>query len=152
MKRRLASFLKALIDLAPLSVVAAGCAGTLCVKLVDASNGRPLAGVSTSWQQYYHGYFHLKREGPTNLPPTVQDGLITVGDLHRNWSSSFIFACPGYSNVYGELTSKGKLILADKVEYYPSEKFAGQFYLKEGLVPASQSNGCFVVPLPKSGE
>ena len=93
-----------------LSLLAAGCAHTICIKAIDASTKEPLAGVSTQWLQYYHGYFHLGHEGPTNLPFSGKDGLISVGDLHRNWSSSFIFACPGYSNIYGEYTSRGRMI------------------------------------------
>jgi hypothetical protein len=151
MRPRLAFNLKLLIALAPVALVAAGCARTLCVKVVDASSGRPLSGVSASWQQYYHGYFHTGHEGPTNLPPSGDDGLIRVGELHRNWSSYFIFSCPGYSTVYGEFTpSRGQMIVADEIKYFPPGRFAGEFYLKGNMTSTSQSNGCFVVPLPES--
>ena len=110
-----------------LPLVVTGCAQTLFVKTIDASTGRPLASVTTSWQQAYHGILHYGHEGPTNLPPSGQDGLVNVGELHRNWSGSLIFTCSGYSNVYGEFTSKGKLILAEQIEYFPPVSLRDSF-------------------------
>jgi len=149
MKTGSISILVLSVALGLLGLVVTGCAHTLCVKTVDATTGRPLAGVSTSWQQSYHGIVHFGHEGPTDLPPSGEDGLINVGELHRNWSGSFIFACPGYANVYGEFTSKGKLILAEKIEYFPPGKLEGQFYLKGDMTSAPQSNGCFLVKMSK---
>jgi hypothetical protein len=152
MKRLLVSILTLLTMLLPLLLVAAGCASTpnmLCVKVIDASTRRPLAGVSTSWQQYFHGYFHLEQEGPMDIPISGNDGLISVGNLHRNWTSIFIFTCPGYSNIYGEYTSRNKMILADKIEYFPAGGLSGQFYLTGNMTSALASNWCFVIPLHK---
>jgi hypothetical protein len=148
MRPRLAFSLKLVIALIPVSLILAGCVRTVCIKTVDAATGRPLAGVSTSWRQDYDGYFHVKHEGPTNLPLTSQDGNISVGGLHRYWTSSFIFSCPGYSNVYG-IYSLGELGLAERVRYFPPGPFKDEFFLEGKLTSASLSNGCFLIPMQK---
>src|SRR5690349_7267506 len=122
------SILPLLVVLGLLPLIATGCAHALCVKIVDASTGKPLVGVSTSWQQYYHRYYHSGREGPTNLPPSGEDGVITFGKLHQGWTSYFVLACPGYSNVYGCFPVRGKLHMAKEISYFPPGRFAGEFY------------------------
>ncbi len=149
---RMTSILKSLMGLVQLQLVVTGCAHTVCLKVIDASTGRPLAGVSASWQQTYHGVLHYGHEGPTNLPSSGENGFIKVGKLHRDWSSTFIFTRPGYSNVYGGFTSKGKMLLGEEIRYFPPGRLDGQFYLKGRIVSAFLSNQCFVVPLPKSSE
>lgn len=149
MKPCLASILKLVIAFTSVSLVVAGCAApTLCIKTVDAETGQPLAGVSTSWRQDHNGYFHLEHEGPTNLPPSGQDGIISVEGLHRDWGSRFIFSCPGHSNVYG-FYSVGKMGLAERVTYLPPGPLEGEFILDGNLTSAFQSNGCFLVKMPR---
>ena len=134
-----------------MALVAVGCAHNICLKTVDATTGAPLAGTSVSWRQDRHDIvLGLASYGPTNLPPSGQDGVVEAVGLQRNWVSSFVFTHPGYSNVYG-IYSGGKLGLAERVSGLEG-RFKGQFILEGKLATASLSNGCFVVPLPKSGE
>jgi hypothetical protein len=148
----LVSTLKWLIVLGPLALVVAGCAHDICLKTVDATTGAPLARTSVSWRQDRHDIvLGLASYGPTNLPPSGEDGVIHVGGLRRNWASRFVFTHPGYSNVYG-IYSRGGLGLAERVWDAGEGRFKGQFTLEGKLATASLSNGCFVVPLPKSGE
>src|SRR5207302_9601841 len=147
MRPHFASSVRLLIALTPLSL-AISCARTLRIKTVDAATGQPLAGVSTSWRQDYNGYFRLEHEGPTNLPPSWQDGIIRIEGVHRYWGSRFIFSCPGYSNVYG-FYSVGRLGLAESVTYLPSGPLEDEFILEGKPTSASLSNGCFLIPMPK---
>jgi hypothetical protein len=119
-----------------------------CLKVIDASNGFPVERVSITWQQSYHGYLSAKREDTLKLS-TPKDGLVLLKNLHRNWSSSFIFESPGYSNAFAELTSKGKLILAEQINYFPPGQYAGEFYFTGKGAFAAISNRCFIIPLQK---
>jgi hypothetical protein len=130
-----------------------GCAQKICLKAVDARTHEPLEGVSVQWLQARNQMFQLrKQEGPTNLPPSGTDGVIRVVGLHRWWSSDFIFACPGYSNVYGGYDS-GRLTLAPAMSHYPPmpwpDPFKDQFTLEGQLKLAQKSNGCFLVEMHK---
>jgi hypothetical protein len=146
MKRSIALNLKLKVLLGIVSLVLTGCGHTIRLKVVDAATKEPLAGVSTLFRQDYDGYFHLKHEGPTNLPPSGHDGVIAVSGLHRNWYGRFIFSCPGRSNFFG-LYSVGSLGLADRIRYMPPGPFEGQFILEGTLTSASRSNGCFLIPM-----
>ncbi len=90
----------------------------------------------------------LIHEGPTNLPPSSQDGIIDVGRVHRNWQITFIFSRAGYSSVYG-VYGVGKLALATNVVYYPPGQFEGQFFLDGELKSAVKNDGCFLVPMQR---
>ena len=70
---------------------------------MDSQSGQPLSSVRTEWVQSktdWHGDFH--KYGPTNLPPSQADGLITVPDVHRNWGSKLTFSRSGYADVWCE--------------------------------------------------
>jgi len=130
-----------------------GCAHTICLKAVDARTHEPLEGVSVQWLQARHQMFQsLKQEGPTNLSPSGPDGITRVVGLHRSWTSEFIFACPGYSNVYGGYGS-GRLTLAAAMSHYPPVPWPGpfkdQFMLEGQLKLAHKSNGCFLIEMHK---
>ena len=151
MSRCVASNLQLGVLLTAMALVAVGCAHTICLKTVDATTGAPLAGTSVSWRQDRHDIvLGLASYGPTNLPPTREDGIVEAVGMRRNWSSSFVFTHPGYSNVYGGY-SRGTLTLAERTHALEG-RFKGQFILEGKLTTAFLSNGCFVVPLPKSGE
>jgi hypothetical protein len=48
------------------------------IKTVDARTSRPLAGVSTRWMEERQDLIlGTHRFGPTNLPPSAQDGVIS---------------------------------------------------------------------------
>jgi len=141
--------LKQLIAACSGAALLVGCAHTIRIKIVDATTREPLEGVSTRWLQARHQMFQqLKQEGPTNLPPSRQDGTIVVGGLHTWWSSDLIFSCPGYSNVYGQYGS-GILCLARRMRYFPPGPLQEQFILEGGVRVAEKSSGCFVVEMQK---
>ena len=136
-----------------LAVAMAGCANrSICIRAVDAKTRKPLAGVTTEWSEHRHQMFRpLTHYGPTNLPISGQDGQIEVRSLHKNWLSTFVFSCPGYPNLYGRY-SGGVLNVGTNVLYYPPGQLDGEFRLQGDTETAVKSNGCFVVPLPKSSE
>lgn len=150
--RNISSNIQLGVLLTAMALVAVGCAHDICFKTVDATTGAPLPGTSGSWRQDRHDIvLGLASYGPTNLPPSGQDGVIHVHGLRRNWTSRFVFTHPGYSNVYG-IYSRGGLGLDERVWDAGEGRFTGQFTLEGKLATASLSNGCFVVPLPQSGE
>jgi hypothetical protein len=88
-----------------LALLAAGCSSTSTwhFRAVDSQTGQPLSGVSTVWVQSktdWHGDFH--KLGPTNLPPSQADGLITIPDVHKSWAGKLTFFRSGYSDTWCE--------------------------------------------------
>ena len=150
MKPNSASCLILAVALASMSLILAGCAHTMSahtisIKAVDSATSQPLAGVSTWWRQDYKdlllGSSHY---GPTNLPPSQENGVINIRGLHPTWSSRFIFSCCGYSNVYA-ICSGDTLTLADQITSLPGD----QFILEGPLTSITPSNGCFIIPMPR---
>jgi hypothetical protein len=152
MSRSVASNVQLGVLLAALALVAAGCAHDIRLKTVDATTGAPLAGTAVSWRQDRHDIvLGLASYGPTNLPPSGEDGVVHVVGLRRYWTSRFVFTHAGYSSVYGAY-SRGGLGLAERVWDTGEGRFKGQFILEGKLTTASLTNGCLVVPLPKSAK
>ena len=153
MSRNLFPNVLSVVLLVAVSLVAAGCArNIICFKTIDATTGAPLAGVSVRWRQDRHDIIRgLDSYGPTNLPPSREDGAVTVVELRPFWTSRFIYTCPGYSNVYG-IYNRGALGLAERVSDPGEGRFKGQFILEDNVMAACLSNGCYVVPLPRSAK
>jgi hypothetical protein len=98
MNRRTGNFITALVG----ALLATGCARTIQFKAVDAATGQPLPGVATSWSQdSNHGWLGEYHFGPTNLPPSKEDGIIIIDGIHRTKLNEFIFSRNGYAPVYG---------------------------------------------------
>ena len=150
MKPKILSAANLALVLGLLVFALAGCANqSICIKAVDASTQKPLAGVTTEWREHRHQMFRpLTHYGPTNLPPSGQDGLIEVRGLHQNWLSTFVFSCPGRSNVYGRY-SEGVLNVGKNVVYYPPGELDGEFRFSGDAETAIKTNGCFVIAIPK---
>ena len=87
------------------ALLTGGCSSTSTwrFRVVDSQSGEPLSGVAAVWVQSktdWHGDFH--RYGPTNLPPSQADGLITVPDIHSSWGGKLTFSRSGYSDTWCE--------------------------------------------------
>jgi hypothetical protein len=98
----------------------AGCTKTLHFAVRDAATGSPLPGVTTSWHEHrlnpLTGYSH--ETGPTNLPPSGDDGLVTISGVHEHWSNRFSFSCSGYRTIYGRYHS-GIVRISDRLLSFP---------------------------------
>lgn len=127
------------------------CSQNICVKAVDATTKKPLARVVTEWRQDRHQMFlHIAHYGPVKLPPSDQDGMIEIKGIRRTWESHFIFSCPGYSNIYGSFYTGGSFYLSDHISYFPPGPLEGEFHLEGKPQTAVESNGCFIVAMPKT--
>jgi hypothetical protein len=154
MKLNKASGFKLVILLGILSLAFSGCAHRIRFKPIDATTKEPLVGVSIRWLQFKHRMFSRSgHEGPTNLPPLGQNGIIKIGGLHTWWESEFIFSRPGYSNVYGGYETgvfkNSDFTLGERVTYFPPGPFEDEFILEGKLTSANRSNGCFTIPMHK---
>jgi len=129
----------------------AGCVNqSIRISTVDASTGKPLAGVTTEWREHRHQIFRpVTHLGPTNLPLSNQNGLIEVRSIHRNWLSAFVFFTPRYSTVYGTYAG-GYLNFGTNVTYCTNGIFATEFLFNGDPKMATKSNGCFIVSMLKS--
>jgi hypothetical protein len=138
------------LALGTLLLALAGCANqSIRIKAVDASTRKPLAGVTTEWREHRHQMFRpVTHFGPTNLPPSDQDGLIEVRSFHRNWLSAFVFSSPGYSTVYGTYAG-GYLNFGTNVTHCTNGIFATEFLFNDDPKMATKSNGCFIVSMPQ---
>src|SRR2546421_3140493 len=130
------------------ALLTVGCAHTISLKFVDSKTHEPLAGVSTRWLQARVQMFQtLKQEGPTNLPPSGDNGTITIKGLRHWWESEFIFTCTGYSNVYGFYDTSMRL--APRIQPLPMIGVPDYFLLPGDVTMASKSNGVFLIEMPK---
>lgn len=142
--------LKTSVILFTASLVLVGCAHTICIKVVDADTKKPLAGVSTWWLQCRQQMFApIKHEGPTNLPPSGNDGIIKLTRVHRWWVNELAFSCPGYSNVYGICYLRGEMSLGNAKSDFPGDFLEPEFFLQGTVTGASRSDGCYTVPMHK---
>ena len=81
-------------------LLVAGCSHTLRFKTVDATTEKPLAGVALKWEDRQKDLiFGTAHFGPTNLPPSGDDGLIVVVGVHKKRVTAFDFTKPGYVGV-----------------------------------------------------
>jgi hypothetical protein len=152
MKLNLASVFKLVILSGTFSLASAGCAHSIRLRAADSATKKPLAGVAVSWTQYKTQMFSkIKHEGPTNLTPSGQNGIIEIGGLHTWWGSEFIFSCPGYSNVYGGcwtgVFGNSDFLLGERITYFPPGLLEDQFILEGKLTTANRSKGCFIIPI-----
>jgi hypothetical protein len=123
-------------------------------RAVDATTREPLSGVNAMWTQVGYGMFQqTKQEGPTNLPPSGQNGIIIVQGLRapvsglHNWHSYFIFSCSGFSNVYGTYEGPPLGLGERKRNFDLHGALKDAFFLEGHLTSIFPSNGCFLVPM-----
>lgn len=109
-----------IVVVAALTLGLMGCAlRTINIKTVDGRTGQPLAGVTTVWRQDRYQMFQtIVHSDPIVALPSGQDGTIDISGLHRNWTCTLMFSCPGYSDVYGQYSGSG-MTLASKMECVP---------------------------------
>jgi hypothetical protein len=140
------------ISLCVLAFALTGCTRqTIRLETVDANTGTPLAGVTTEWREHrYLAFRRITHSPPMNLPPTGQSGIVEIRDLHRNWTSAFIFSCPGYSKVYGRYDD-GQLKLGTNVDFdlFGSLKGDFRFAGNSNVEMTIKSKGLFVIPMSK---
>jgi len=147
MHRHTALFIVAVVGV----LLVAGCAHTIHFKAVDAATGHPLAGVVTSWRQDSYdlllGAYHF---GPTNLPPSREDGVIVVDGIYKKKVSKFIFSRSGYATVYGGYYMGGIFTRYSgdsfsRADHTNSVSGWSGFILEEPLTSVSPTNGFIVV-------
>ncbi len=121
-----------------------GCAQTVQFRAIDAVTGEPLEGVSTSWRQDSHdlvfGSYHY---GPTNLPPSSEDGVVVVRGIYTKKTSRFIFSREGYSTVYA-LYSRRALTKAEGLDPINRDT---EFILSGDLTLVTSTNGLITVEM-----
>jgi len=146
MKWRTVSIAQLVLALVTVAVAGTGCVGVICCKVVDGETDQPLAGVSATWHEHAYNLLtsQLHETGPTNLPATREDGIISIRGVHKNWANSIIFSRPGYISMYGNY-SGAKLWLTKRVRPLPN----GGFVLEPPVTEAESSNGCLLVKLPR---
>jgi hypothetical protein len=138
------------LGLGVMVIALVGCANqTIRIKAVDATTGKPLAGVTTEWREHRHQMFlPVTHYGPTNLSPSDQDGFIELHSFHRNWLSAFVFSRPGYSTLYSTYAG-GYLNFGTNVTFCTNGIFATEFLFNDDPKMAVKSNGCFLLPIPR---
>jgi hypothetical protein len=150
MKHRGVCSVKLQLVLAMGLLLVAGCAHTtIRVEVVDATTSQPLAGVSAVWRE--DSAFNLltgsrHQTGPTNLPVSSSDGIITLSGVHNDWFGRFTFSRPGYQTLYG-IYRNDTLEFAQRIK--PSPLPQDRFILEDPWTYASLTNGCFLIPMPK---
>ena len=130
-------------------LMATGCASmftgqssTIRLKVVDARTGQPLSGASVVWREDLDDLLagHLQN-GPTNLPPSDESGIIVIGGVRNKMVGRFILSEPGYSTMYG-VYSDGELNVSDDIQPPPIDQ--GVFTLDDAQT-AGLADGNFVV-------
>ena len=148
MKRPLILHIRLLLSLVAGLVLVTGCARTICLRVVDSNTSQLLSGVSVRWREDAAYNLLTGRRystGPTNFG-SGDDGVITVGGIHKKWVSRFVFSRDGYATLYGTYTRE-KLELAERIKPDPLPQ--DRFILEEPRVVVGPSNGCFLVKMPK---
>jgi hypothetical protein len=152
--RRIAAVLIWLV----LAVAIVGCAQTLRLKTVDASTGKPVAGVCTSLSQYRADMLHRAEEvGAVNLPCSDDNGIIIVRGFHKSWwLSEFTFSRQGYLNTYGQY-NENRLRFSTNITnsnniYGLGSPFSNVFELQKPIVLSQFSNGFFLISLEPNRE
>jgi hypothetical protein len=127
-------------------LLATGCAHAIRLKVVDAVTSQPLAGVSTVWHEKAYNLLtgRLYQTGPTNLPPSGRDGVITIGGVHKQWSNNLIFSRPGYTTLYGNYND-ARLWWTERMTPFPR----GGFKLEKPFTEAVSSNGYLIIRMQK---
>lgn len=121
-----------------------GCAQTVRFKLVDAVTAKPLAGVNTTWRQDSHDLILGSYQyGPTNLPPSSQDGVVVVKGVYKKKTSRLIFSRNGYATVYAGY-SRGVLTRAGSLDPRLRD---GEFALSGELTLVPPTNGFITIQM-----
>jgi hypothetical protein len=146
MNRYLALFIAASVGLCLLT----GCASTVVFKAVDAATSQPLAEVRTIWRMDSRDYLDITTYhfGPTNLPPSMEDGIIVVGGIYKGKASRFIFSRDCYAPVYG-IYYEDSMARADHI--YPDifkppfDEHTWGFNIKAPVSYITPTNGVIIV-------
>lgn len=147
MKRSPYLLLRLVYGLAFGLLLVTGCAHTLCIKVIDATNGKSVVGVSTLWHEHVYDLLTGRHQtGPTNLPPSSDLGLITIPNVHKHWANTLVFSKPGYRTVYGNYIDS-KVWLSIRMHTFSDNENV----LDDPMTQAALTNGCFVVPMPNDG-
>jgi len=135
----------ALIAVAAAAICAGGCAPALHFQTIDGATGLPLAGVNTYWSHQESDDVQLGayQNGPTNLPPSAIDGIITARGVCASKPSMFIFSRRGYRTAYC-LYGDGILTEGDSVQ---ERGLDNSFVIYGDLKQGDETNGVIVVPL-----
>ena len=143
---RLAYGLKLALVRGAVLLVLTGCTHTISLKTVDAGTRLPLAGVATEWKEELHDMvFGEFKTGPTNLPLSGEDGIITIRGVHKVRVGTLILSHAGYVTLDGNY-SAGKFRVAQRIRPLSN----GDASHSEPMVQIQSSNGCFVVPMIRS--
>lgn len=123
----------------------AGCADTVRLKAVDVASGRPLQGVTVVWRQdAVDLLFGVRHRGPRTLPPSKEDGIITVRGVRHAWTTSFVFTRDEFATLYG-VYSPNSLALARRTN---SAAYAWRPIALQGpTVYVQSTNGFFTVQM-----
>lgn len=140
-----------------LTIFTAGCAQTLRLKTVDASTGKPVAGVSASLSQFRADMLHPAGEaGTVNLPCSDDNGAITVRGFHKSWwLSEFTFSRQGYLNTYGKYNDnrlRFSTNITNSSLYGIGSPFSNVFELQKPIVLSQYINGFFLISLEPNRE
>jgi hypothetical protein len=81
--------------------------------------------------------------GPTNLPPSSEDGSVTIHGVH-GWANSLIFSHPGYVTLYGNYNDS-KLWLGEELDVITTNATL----IKAPVVEAQNTNGYYLIPMAK---
>jgi predicted small lipoprotein YifL len=131
-----------------------GCAGmvhgharAIRLKIVDAKTGDPVPGVSAVWREdqddMLYGTSHL---GPMDLPPSDNNGAITITAAHEKMDGRFILAHLGYVTLYG-VYSGGTLNVSREIQPPPFPQDI--FVLDDAQTIGQNTDGTFVIRMPK---
>lgn len=116
------------------------------VKVIDEKTGLPMAGVSATWREdtddLFFGHF---QNGPVGLPPSDNEGLITIKDAHQKMDGRLILTCLGYTTVYGTY-SDGGLETSDNIQPPPLPQ---NLFILDDVQAAAMDGNCFIVRMHK---
>jgi hypothetical protein len=120
-----------------------GRAGVIRLEIVDAKTGQPISGVSAVWREdvddVAFGHF---QNGPIDLPPSNDKGIITISQSHKKMIGRLTLAQTGYLTSYG-VYSGGSLSLSQEIQPPPFPQ--DLFMLDDEQTAVEHSDGTFVV-------
>jgi hypothetical protein len=126
-----------------------GHARTIHLKVVAAKTSRPLAGVSGVWREDVYdpivGDYHA---GPTNLPVSDENGVITIERAHTEVRGSITLTLPGYTTTYCAYWSAQFGISKSILFQVPD----GPIYLPDSRTDLTLTNGYVQIPMSRQDE
>jgi hypothetical protein len=128
----------------------AGCAHprTIYFKTVNMATGQPLAGVNATWaQDSYDLVLGVYRYGPTNLPPSSDDGIIVVNGVRKNKGCKFIFSKNGYAKVYGFYRTGDTFARAEHIDTTILDPKWDCFIFEGPMTEIFPTNGLIVIQM-----